>query len=130
MSIFSINITLTNLRTYPHSFWFSMKVKMIMTIGTPVAIIIILFLSISLSCRCFQNGKSCAHKNTRPTSLQANNSHIELESISAPLPNTSTQLSRQIIQEILKASGVDFSKFECYICCKAKCHTTTQGTKI
>ena len=47
-----------------------------------------------------------------------------------PLPDTSNQLSPQIIQEIWKAIGVDFSKFECYKHCKVKCHIATQATKI
>ena len=59
----------------------------------------------------FQNEKSCVCKDTRPSSLPANNSNIELEPISTLLPDTSDQVSLQIIQEILKASGVDFSKF-------------------
>ena len=41
------------------------------------------------------------------------NTHIELEPISNLLPDPSDQLSPQVILEILKASGVDFSKFQC-----------------
>ena len=107
-----------------------MKVKMVSTTGTPIEVIIILFLSIGLYCKCFQNGMSCVHKYTRPTSLQANNTHIELEPISAPLPDTSDQLSPQIIQDILKARGVDFSKSRCYKLHNVKCHTATKATKI
>ena len=73
---------------------------------------------------------SCIHKYTRPTSLPVNNIQLELEPISASLPDISDQLSPQLFQEILRASGVDFSKFDCYKHDKAKCHTVTQATKI
>ena len=89
---------------------------------TPIAVISIISLSIGLCCKCFQNGKSCVCKYTRPTSLPVNNTHIELEPMSASLPDISDQLSPQSIQEILKVNRVDFSKFECYKCCKTKCH--------
>ena len=55
---------------------------------------------------------------------------LNLEPISDPLSDISDQLSPQIIQEILKASGVDLFKFEFYKHCKAKCHAATQATKI
>ena len=58
-----------------------------------------------------------------------NNANIELEPILDPLPDISDQLSPQIIQEILKASGLDFSKFKHYKQCKAKHHTATLATK-
>ena len=74
-----------------------MKVKMFLTIGTPMAVIVILFLSIVLHCKCFQNGKSSVHKYTRLVSLPVNNTHIELDPISTPLPESSDQLSPQII---------------------------------
>ena len=73
--------------------------------------------------------KSCVHKYTRLISLPVDNTHIELEPISNPLPKSSDQLSPQIIQESLKASGVDIFKLECYKHCKAKCYTVTQATK-
>ena len=87
---------------------------MISIIGTSIAVISIISLSIGLYCKYFQNRKSCVHKYTRLTSLPVINTHIALEPISDPLPEISEQLSLQIIQEILIASGVDFSKFECY----------------
>ena len=130
VSISSINSTLTKLNWFMPNIWSPIKVKMFLTIGTPTAVIIILFLSIALYCKCFWNGKSCVHKHTRPVSLPVYNTHIELEPISKLLPDSSDQLSPQIIQEILKASGVDFSKFEHYKHCKAKCHTATQATKV
>ena len=74
--------------------------------------------------------KSCVCNYTRPISQPVNNTHIELEPISNPLPDSSDQLSPQIIQEIFKASGVDFLKFESLKCHKAKCHTVNQATKI
>ena len=130
VSILSINGMLTKLKTYPHNIWSPMKVKMFLTIGTPIAVISIKSVSLGLYCKCFQNGKSCVCKWTRPTSLPVNNTYIELEPISAPLPNISDQQSPQLIQEILKASGVDFSKFKFFKCCKAKCHTTPLATNI
>ena len=45
VSIFNINSTLTKLRTYPHSFWSSMTVKMFLTIGTTIAAISMIALS-------------------------------------------------------------------------------------
>ena len=75
----------------------------------------------------FEMIKSCVHKDTGPVSLPINNTHTELEPISNLLPDPSDQLSPQVIQEILKACGVDFSKFQC---CKGKCNTTTQATKV
>ena len=102
---------LTKLRSFPPNAWSLMKVKMFSTIGTPIGVIIILFLSIGLYCKCFQNERSCVCKYTRLTSLPVDNTHIELEPSSNPLPQSSDQLSPQIIQETLKASGVDFSKF-------------------
>ena len=66
----------------------------------------------------FWNKKSCVHKYIRPTSLPVNNTHIELQPILDPLPDISDQLSPHIIQDILRASGVDFSKFKCYKCHK------------
>ena len=51
--IFSINNILSKLRTYPHNFWYHMKVKILLTIGTPVAVISIKTLSIGLYCKCF-----------------------------------------------------------------------------
>ena len=80
--------------------------------------------------KCFQNGKSCVCEHTRPVSLPVDNTHIELDPISHLLPHPSDQLSPQVIQEILKASGVVFSKFQHYKCHKAKCHTATQATKV
>ena len=128
VSMFSIKSTLTKLRSLLPNFLSPMKDKIFFIISTPMAVIIS-FLSINLYWKCFWNGKNCVCKYTRPTSLQANNTHIELEPISALLPDTSDQLSPQIVQEILKDSGVDFSKFEQYRHCKAKCHTAMQVTK-
>ena len=71
-------------------------------------------MSIGLYSKHFWNGKSCASKYTRPTFLPGNDTQIELELISDPLPDISDQLSPQIIWEILTASGVEFSKFEHY----------------
>ena len=86
-------------------------------------------MSIGLYCKCLQNRKSCVCKYTRPTSLPVNNTHIELELILDPLPDISDQLSPQIIQETLKASGVDISKFKHYKQHKVKCHTATLATE-
>ena len=82
VSILNINSTITKLRTYPHSFWSSMKVKTFSTIATPVATIGIIALSIGLYCKCFQNRKGCVHEHTRPTTLPVDDTHIELLPIS------------------------------------------------
>ena len=46
------------------------------------------------------------------------------------MPDISGQLSPQIIQEILKASGVDTSKFEHYKWHKALHQASTLATKL
>ena len=46
--------------------------------------------------------------------MPANDTYIELQPILNSMPDISDQLSPQIVQEILKANGVDISKFECY----------------
>ena len=83
-------------------------------------------------CKCFQNGKWYVCHNTLDQSLyQSIISYIELEPILDQLPDISDQLSPQLIQEMLKASGVDFSKFKHVINVKRqKCNTVTQATKI
>ena len=130
VSIFNINGMLAKCRKYPHSFWFWMKVKTFSTIGTPVAAVSITALSVGLYCKCFQNRKSCVSKHTRLTTLPVNDTHIELQPISNPLPDISDQLSPQIIQEVLKASGVDFSRFESYKQFKVQHQTLPQVTKL
>ena len=58
----------------------------------------------------FQNNKGCVCKHSRLTTMPANDTHIELQPISNSMPNISDQLVPQIVQEVLKASGVDLSK--------------------
>ena len=43
-----------------------------------------------------------------------NRNHIDLETISPPLPTNPDYTSPQIIQEILKTCHVELEKFECY----------------
>ena len=57
MSIFSINNTLTKLRTDPHNFWSHLKVKIFLTIGIPVAVISIIMLSIGFVLQMFLKWK-------------------------------------------------------------------------
>ena len=57
---------------------------------------------------------SCVHKHTRPNTLPFNYTGVELQHITNPVPEILDQLSPQLVQEILKASGVDMSKFEHY----------------
>ena len=121
---------LTKLRTYPHSFYSSMKVKTFSTVVTPVAAVSIIALSIGLYCKCFWNKKSCVHKHTWLTTLPVNDTHIEFQPIMNPMPDISDHLSPQIIQEVLKASCLDFSKFRCYKQCKVQCHTSPQASKL
>ena len=56
--------------------------------------------------------------------MPANDAHIELQPILNPMPDISDQLSPKIIQEVLKASGVDFSKCKHYKQCKTLCQTS------
>ena len=42
VSISSINRTFTKLRSFMPNFWFPMKEKILLTIGTPIAVIVIL----------------------------------------------------------------------------------------
>ena len=130
VSIFSTNSTLTKLRTYPHNFWSSKKLKTFLTLGASVSVAGVIAQPIGSYCKCFQNKKSCVHKHTRLTTMPANDTHIELQPISNSVPDISDQLSPQIIQEILKASSVDISKFECYMQCKVLCQTSAQATKL
>ena len=90
---------------------------MFSTIGTPVAAVSIIVLSIDLYCKCSQNRKSCVCKHTGPITLPVNDTHIELQPILNLLPDISDQLLPQLIQKVLKASDVDFSKYECHKCC-------------
>ena len=46
------------------------------------------------------------------------------------MPDIPDQLSPQIVQEILKISGVDISKFVCYKWCKALDQTSAQATRM
>ena len=50
-------------------------------------------------------------KYTRLTTLPTNDTHTELQPITNAVPEISHQPSPQLVQEILKASGVDISKF-------------------
>ena len=62
--------------------------------------------------------------------MPANDTHIEFQPISNSIPDISDQLSPQIVQEILKASDVDISKFELNKQCKALCLTSARATKL
>ena len=90
VSISSINSTLTELRSFTPNFRSHMKVKIFSTI----------LISIILYCKHFWNEKVCVHKYTRLITLPVDNTHTELEPISNPLPESSDQLSLQIIHEI------------------------------
>ena len=130
MPIHNINSTLTKLRTYSTNFWSSLKVKAFSTIGSLTTALGIMALAISLYCKCFWNKMGCACKHTRLTTLLYNDPHIELHPITNPTPETSDQLLPQLVHEILKASGVDISKFECYKRCKALCQASSQSTEL
>ena len=54
---------------------------------------------------------SCVCKHTRPNTLPNNDTHIELQPITNPMPEISDQLSLQTVKEILKATGIDMSQF-------------------
>ena len=87
MPVLSINDTLMKLRSLPPNFWSSIKAKLFSTIGTPIMQNIILLLLISLYCKCFQNKWGCVCKYTGLHSLPPNSTHINLETISPPLPH-------------------------------------------
>ena len=114
MSIFSINSTLTKLRTYPNNSWCSRKLKMFSTIGTSASAFGIIDLAIASYCKLLQNKMSCVYKHTRQTNLPTNDTHTELQPIMNAMPEISDQLSPQLVQEMPKASDVDISKFEHY----------------
>ena len=64
MSMFSINNTLTKIRSLAPTFWSFMEVKLFSTVGNPIMKIIILLLIISFYCKCFRNKKGFVHKYT------------------------------------------------------------------
>ena len=76
------------------------------------------------------NKVGCVCKHTTPATLPNNDPHIELQLITNPSPDISDQLSPQLVQEILKASGADLSKFEHYKRCKVLSQTSTQSTEL
>ena len=57
---------------------------------------------------------SCVHKYTRLTTLPTNDTHIESQPFTNTMSEISGQLSPQLVQEILKDSDDDISKFEYY----------------
>ena len=98
--------------------------------GTLVSALGLKALTIGLYCNCFWNKMSCVHMHTRPNTLPNNNTSIEYQPITNPIPEISKQLSPQHVQEILKASGVDMSKFEHHKKFKALCQTSTQSNEL
>ena len=72
----------------------------------------------------------CVHKHTRLTTLSNIDPYIELQPITDATPETSDQVSPQHVQEILKVSDIDMSKFQHYKRCEALCQTTTQSTEL
>ena len=62
--------------------------------------------------------------------MPVNDTHIELQPILNPIPDISDQLSPEISQDVLKASGVDISKFKHHKQYKALCQTSCQATKL
>ena len=88
-----------------------MIVKLILTIGVPMTVITISFFQLVCTANVLDM-KRVVYVNTLyhiPYKLI-----IKLKPISPPAPDTSDHISTQIIQEILKTSGVNFSKFEHY----------------
>ena len=74
--------------------------------------------------------KSSVCKHTRPATMPVNVTHIELQPISNPMVTFQTKLSPQIIQEVLKASGVDISNFEQYNWHKVLHQSSAQATEL
>ena len=130
MSIHSINNMLTKLRAYQTNFWSSLKVKAFSLIGSLTTALGIIALAIGLYCKCFSNKIGCVGKHTRPTTLSNNNPCIELQPITNPAPEPSDQLSSQLVQEILKASGVNMSKCKCQKRCTTLHQTSTKSTEL
>ena len=130
MSIYIINSMSAKLKAYPLNFWSSVKVKTFSTMGTLISALGIIALAIGLYCECFQNKMGCVCKDTKPTTLPNKDEPIELQPITNPMSEISDQLSPKLVQEILKASGVDISTFEYYKKCKALHHISTQSTEV
>ena len=57
---------------------------------------------------------SCVCRHTRLTNLPTNDTHIELHPIRSHMHEISDQLLPKSVQEILKVSGINISKFEHY----------------
>ena len=72
----------------------------------------------------------CVCKHTNQATLPNNDAHIELRPITNPISEISDQLSAQLFQEILKASGVDMSKEQHYKKCRALHQTSTQSNEL
>ena len=125
MSVFSINNTLTKLRSPPPTFWSPTKVKLPSSIGTPIMTTIVLALIIiTVYCKCFQNRK-VVYVNTLDHVPPLDKNQINLETILPPLPTNPDYVSPQVIQEILKTCGVELEKFKCYNWCKARWQTVS-----
>ena len=129
MSIYRIKSTLTKLRAYPNNFWSSLKVKMFSTMDNLVSALGILALAIGCTANVFRI-KWVVYISMLDQTPPNNDTHIELQPITNPMPEISDQLSPQLVQEILKASGVDMSKFEHYKKCKALHQTSAQCTEL
>ena len=97
MSIYSINSTLTKLRACPNNFWSSEKVKTFSTMGILVSTLGMIALAIGLYCKCFPNKMCYVCMHTRPSTLPNNDTHIELQPITNPIPEILDQLSPQLV---------------------------------
>ena len=111
MSVFSINNTLTKLRSSPPNFWSSTEVKLLSTLGIPITTTIILALIIITTYhKCFWHKQGCVCKYTGPSASPPDRKHINLETILPPLPTNPDYISPKIIQEILKICDIESEK--------------------
>ena len=112
-SIFTINSTLTQLRSFPTKHWSANILKIVPTILIPLTIVMVLISIITIYCKCWQNKYGCVPKYTRPQ-WPSTSSGINLTTAPTSNDSQSSQVTPQMIQEILKSYDINLENFKCY----------------
>ena len=112
-SIFSISSTLTKLRSFPTKHWSAHIFQILHTILTSLTIVMVLISFITICCKCWWNKYGCVPKYTRPQHPSTSND-INLATTSTSDNSKPSQVTPQIIQEILKSYDINLEKFKHY----------------